>query len=253
MNQDFAGKVALVTGGTSGIGKASALLFAQRGAKVVITGRNPERGQAALAELLAIHAQVRYLQADTSQTEEVQHTIQFAVETFGQLDYAFNNGADGGHGGWLAEMGETDWEKTIHGSLNSVFYCMKYELQQMLAQGSGVIINNSSVDGLRAFPWDPAYAAAKHGVLGLTKSAAMQYASQGIRINAVCPGWIRTPPIERILKTHPEAEQGWLTHQPIGRLGQPEEVAEAVVWLCSEAASFVTGAALPVDGAYTVV
>ncbi len=253
MNQDFTGKVALVTGGTSGIGKASALLFARRGAKVVITGRNPERGQAALAELQINHAEARYLQADTAQPEDVQRTIQFVVETFGRLDCAFNNGAEGGHGGWLAEMAEAEWEKTIHGYLNSVFYCMKYELLQMLAQGSGAIVNNSSVDGLRAFPWDPAYSAAKHGVLGLTKSAAMQYASQGIRINAVCPGWIRTPPIEQIITRHPEAEQGWLTHQPIGRLGKPEEVAEAVLWLCSQAASFVTGVALPVDGAYTVV
>jgi NAD(P)-dependent dehydrogenase (short-subunit alcohol dehydrogenase family) len=130
---------------------------------------------------------------------------------------------------------------------------MKYEIPEMLKVGSGAIVNNSSVDGERAFPWDPAYSAAKHGVLGLTKSAAMQYANRGIRINAVCPGWIRTPPIEAMIAHDAQAEGRMLMHQPIGRLGNPEEVANAVVWLCSEKASFVVGTALAVDGAYLIV
>ncbi len=129
---------------------------------------------------------------------------------------------------------------------------MKYEIGAMLGKG-GAIVNNSSVDGLRAFPWDPAYSAAKHGVLGLTKSAAIQYIEKGIRINAVCPGWIRTPPVQSMIDTDPQAEGRMLMHQPIGRLGTPEEVAEAVVWLCSDAASFMVGTSMPVDGGYVVL
>jgi NAD(P)-dependent dehydrogenase (short-subunit alcohol dehydrogenase family) len=179
--------------------------------------------------------------------------IQKTVEVYGRLDYAFNNAGSGGNGGWVVDMQEQDWDKTIDGFLKSVWLCLKYEIPQMLKDGGGAIVNNSSVDGQRGFPWDPAYSAAKHGVLGLTKSAAMQYADKGIRINAVCPGWIRTPPIEHVLEQDPEAEKGWLMHQPIRRLGSPEEVAEAVVWLCSEKASLVLGTALAVDGGYLAV
>jgi NAD(P)-dependent dehydrogenase (short-subunit alcohol dehydrogenase family) len=175
------------------------------------------------------------------------------VATFGRLDYAFNNAGSGGRGGWLAEIAEEDWDRTVDGYLKSVFLCMKYEIPAMLASGGGAIVNNSSVDGKRAFPWDPVYSAAKHGVLGLTKSAAVQYASQGVRINAVCPGWIRTPPVEEMLCNDPQLEGAMLQHQPIGRLGRAEEVAQAVLWLCSDAASFVTGAALDVDGGYLAV
>jgi NAD(P)-dependent dehydrogenase (short-subunit alcohol dehydrogenase family) len=175
---------------------------------------------------------------------------------FGRLDVAFNNAGSGGHGGWLGEIAEEDWDLTINGYLKSVFLCMKHEIGAMLASAgteNRAIVNNSSVDGERAFPWDPIYSAAKHGVLGLTKSAGVQYANRGIRINAVCPGWIRTPPIDAILAEQPEAEAQWLTHQPIGRLGTPEEVAAAVLWLCSPAASFVTATAMAVDGGYLAV
>jgi NAD(P)-dependent dehydrogenase (short-subunit alcohol dehydrogenase family) len=153
----------------------------------------------------------------------------------------------------LVEISEVDWAYTIDTYLKSVFLCMKAELRIMIEVGRGVIVNNSSVDGQRAFPWDPVYSAAKHGVLGLTKSTAVQVADRGVRVNAVCPGWIRTPPIDGILAEHPELEQRWLTHQPIGRLGRAEEVAAAVVWLCSDGASLVTGTALAVDGGYLAV
>jgi NAD(P)-dependent dehydrogenase (short-subunit alcohol dehydrogenase family) len=246
-------KVVLITGGSSGIGEATAHLFAQRGAKVVIASRGAERGEKVAQAIREGGGEALWVQTDVSQVAEVKALIAQTVSTYGQLDFAFNNGGSGGHGGWAAETEPAEWEKTIQGYLNSVFYCMKYELIEMLKQGHGAIVNNSSVDGLRAFPWDPAYSAAKHGVLGLTKSTAMQYASQGIRINAVCPGWIRTPPIDQILERNPEVEQQWLTHQPIGRLGKPEEVAEVVLWLCSPAASLVTGVSMPVDGGYTVV
>ena len=166
---------------------------------------------------------------------------------------AFNNAGSGGAGGWLTEIGEADWHATIDGYLTSVYLCLKYELPPMLEAGRGAIVNNSSVDGQRAFPWDPVYSAAKHGVLGLTKSVALQYANRGVRVNAVCPGWIRTPPVEATLHQDPNAEAMMLQHQPIGRLGTPEEVANAVVWLCSPGASLVTGTALAVDGGYLAV
>lgn len=253
MMLDFQGKVALITGGSSGIGEATAHLFAHHGAKVVIASRGAENGQKVTRDIQDLNGEACWVQTDVTQNTQVEALIDTILETYGRLDFAFNNGGSGGHGGLTAEIETDEWEKTIQGYLNSVFYSMKHELIAMLNVGTGAVVNNSSVDGLRAFPWDPAYAAAKHGVLGLTKSASMQYADKGIRINAVCPGWIRTPPIENILEHNPEIEQQWLTHQPINRLGKPEEVAEAVVWLCSEAASLVTGIAMPVDGGYTTV
>jgi NAD(P)-dependent dehydrogenase (short-subunit alcohol dehydrogenase family) len=253
MKPEMQGKVALITGGSSGIGEATAHLFAQHGAKVVIASRNAERGEKVAQAIREVGSEALWVQTDVSQAAEVKALVKQTVQAYGQLDFAFNNGGSGGQGGWTAEMEPVEWDKTIQGFLNSVFYCMKFELIEMLKQGHGAIVNNSSVDGLRAFPWDPAYSAAKHGVLGLTKSAAMQYANQGIRINAICPGWIRTPPTEQVIEQNPGIEQQWLTHQPIGRLGRPEEVAEAVLWLCSEAASLVTGLVMPVDGGYTIV
>ena len=253
MSKPMQGKVALVTGGSSGIGKATALAFAGQGAKVVIASRNQPRGQEAVNAIQQAGGEAIWVQADVSQAAQVEAMVGKTIETFGRLDYAFNNGGSGGNGGWTAEISEEDWDKTIDGYLKSVWLCMKYELIEMLKQGSGAIVNNSSVDGQRAFPWDVAYSAAKHGVLGLTKSAAMQYADKGIRINAVCPGWIRTPATEGLLESSPEAEQQMLLHQPIGRLGTAEEVAQAVVWLCSDQASFIVGTALAVDGGYLIV
>lgn len=250
MTKPMAGRVALVTGGSSGIGRATALAFAGQGAAVVIASRTPESGEQAAAAIRAAGGEAAWIQTDVTQAGQVQAFIQHIVDTHGRLDYAFNNAGSGEAGGWTAEISEEDWDATIDGYLKSVWLCMKYEIPVMLSQGSGAIVNNSSVDGQRGFPWDPAYSAAKHGVLGLTKSAAMQYAGKGIRINAVCPGWIRTPPIEGILTHDPEAEGQMLLHQPIGRLGRPEEVAQAVVWLCSDAASLVLGTALAVDGGY---
>lgn len=246
-------KVALITGGSSGIGKATAMAFAAQGAKVVIASRNEARGQEATQEIRQAGGEALWVQADVSQAAQVEGMVKKTIQAFGRLDYAFNNGGSGGNGGWTAEIAEQDWDMTIDGFLKSTWLCMKYELVEMLKQGHGAIVNNSSVDGQRAFPNDPVYSAAKHGVLGLTKSAAMQYADKGIRINAVCPGWIRTPPVDEHLQRFPEAEKGMLLHQPIGRLGTAEEVAQAVVWLCSEQASFIVGTALAVDGGYLIV
>lgn len=246
------GKIALVTGGSSGIGKATAHAFALRGAKVAIASRNPETGRHAMQEIRDAGGDCMWIQADVSIAEQVEAMVRQVVEAYGGLDYAFNNGGSGGRGGWVSEIDEVDWDTTIDGYLKSTWLCMKYEIDVMLGKG-GAIVNNSSVDGLRAFPWNPVYSAAKHGVLGLTKSAAIQYIEKGIRINAVCPGWIRTPPLEEMITQDPQAEGRMLTHQPIGRLGTPEEVAEAVVWLCSDAASLIVGTSMPVDGGYVIL
>jgi NAD(P)-dependent dehydrogenase (short-subunit alcohol dehydrogenase family) len=253
MAETMRGKVALVTGGSSGIGKATAIAFAKRGANVAIASRDKARADKALQAIEQAGAEAIWLQTDVSQATQVKAMVQATIDAYGRLDYAFNNAGSGGRGGWIAEMEEQDWDKTIDGFLKSVWLCVKYEIQEMLKGGGGAIVNASSVDGMRGFPWDPAYSAAKHGVIGLTKSAAMQYADRNIRINAVCPGWIRTPPVEDILERDPDAETQMLLHQPIGRLGYAEEVAEAVVWLCSESASLVLGTALAVDGGYLVV
>ncbi len=246
-------RVALVTGGSSGIGRATALAFAAEGCKVAVANRTQATGEAVVEEIRAAGGDAFWIGADVARSDQVAAMVATVVERYGRLDYAFNNGGSGGRGGWLAEIEEEDWGRTIDGFLKSVFLCMKAEIPEMLNAGGGAIVNNSSVDGLRAFPWDPVYSAAKHGVLGLTKSAAVQYARRGVRINAVCPGWIRTPPIEEILAREPEVEKQWLTHQPIDRLGRPEEVAQAVVWLCSDRASLVVGVAMPVDGGYVAV
>lgn len=249
MTKPMTGRVALVTGGSQGIGRASALAFAAQGASVVIASRRPELGMQVVNEINLLGGQASYFQADVSKHADVKLLFEFIQTTYQRLDFAFNNAGSGGAGGWTHEIAEQDWNRTIDGFLKSVWLCMKYEIQMMLPTSSGAIVNNSSVDGQRAFPFDPVYSAAKHGVLGLTKSAALQYAKQGIRINAVCPSWIRTPALEDMLKD-PEVEGQILQHQPIGRLGLAEEVADAVVWLCSDQASMVLGTALAVDGGY---
>ena len=250
---DKQSKVALVTGGSSGIGKAAALAFAQEGAQVVIASRTQATGEAVAQAIRDMGGEALWVKTDVSQAAQVEALVAKVLATYGRLDYAFNNGGSGGNAGWLPDIAEDDWDRTIDGYLKSVWLCMKHEIPAMLKSGGGAIVNNASVDGERAFPWDLVYSAAKHGVLGLTKSAAVQYASQGIRINAVCPGWIRTPPVEAIIANDPGAEARLLMHQPIGRLGTPEEVANAVVWLCSDKASLIVGTALAVDGAYLAV
>jgi len=253
MSGQMAGKVALVTGGSSGIGEATALAFAREGAQVVIASRTQESGEKVVQAIKAGGGEATWIKTDVSQAAQVEALVRAIIATYGRLDYAFNNAGSGGRGGWVAEIQEEDWDQAIDGYLKSVWLCMKYEIPEMLKLGGGAIVNNSSVDGQRGFPWDPAYSAAKHGVLGLTKSAAMQYAQKGIRINAVCPGWIRTPPVQSMLEHDPDAEARMLLHQPIGRFGEAEEVAQAVVWLCSDKASLVVGTALAVDGGYLAV
>jgi NAD(P)-dependent dehydrogenase (short-subunit alcohol dehydrogenase family) len=177
MTGPMASKVALVTGGSSGIGKAAAVAFADEGAKVVIASRTQDQGQEVVGAIEAAGGEAIWIKTDVSQGVQVEAMIKEIIATYGRLDYAFNNAGSGGKGGWIPEIQEEDWDKTIDGYLKSVWLCMKYEIPEMLKVGGGAIVNNSSVDGQRGFPWDPVYSAAKHGVIGLTRSAAMQYAA----------------------------------------------------------------------------
>lgn len=245
------GKVALVTGGGSGIGRATALAFAREGAKVIVSGRSVASGEETVRMIKAASGDVLWVKADVSQATEVEALIKKAVEVYGRLDCAFNNAGIEGVLAPTAECTEENWDRTIAVNLKGVWLCMKYEIPQMLKQGNGAIVNNASALGLGGIPTLPAYVASKHGVVGLTKTAALEYAKLDLRINAVCPGAIRTPLYEeRVFKTHPQMEGLVTALEPVGRMGKPEEIAAAVVWLCSEAASFVTGHAMAVDGGW---
>lgn len=246
----FSGKVALVTGASSGIGRATALAFGREGAGVALVNRGVPGGEA-VAELIRSNGgEALYISADVTRKDQVEAAVEATVGHFGRLDLAFNNAGGGVRRGTVTECSEEDWDYTMDSYLKSVWLSMKYEIIAMQKGGGGAIVNNSSVDGLRAFPSSISYSAAKHGVVGLTRTAALQYADEGIRVNAVCPGWIRTPPVQGYMDREPAAAQEVLDQEPIGRLGEPEEVAEAVLWLCSDAASFMVGHAMPVDGGY---
>ncbi len=246
------GKVALVTGGASGIGRATALIFAREGAKLIIADMNEDGGQQTVHMITENGGDAIFVQADVAQATEVEAMIGKAVETYGRLDCAHNNaGIAGRIRAPLHECPEDVWDHVLNINLKGVWLCMKYEIIQMLKQGSGAIANTASIMGLvGSWSGTSAYNASKHGVVGLTKTAALEYAKAGLRVNAVCPGYIRTPLIEAALEVRPEMEDQIISRHPIGRMGGPEEIAEAVVWLCSDAASFVTGHTMTVDGGY---
>ncbi len=248
MTGQLEGKVALVTGGASGIGRATALALAREGAKVVLADVAVERCEDTVVKIEEAGGEVCCVETDVSQPDQVEALINATVETYGRLDCAFNNAGIEGEQASTADCTEENWDRVININLKSVWLCMKYEIPQMLKQGGGAIVNMSSVAGLVGFPNVPAYVASKHGILGLTKTAALEYATEGIRVNAVCPGVIRTPMVERATGGKPEVEAQFTAMEPVGRMGKPEEVAEAVVWLCSDAASFVTGHSMVVDG-----
>jgi len=240
-------RVALVTGGSSGIGRATALVFAREGAMVVVADLVVEGGEATVQAIKKAGGDAAFVKCDVSKASDVEALIKKTVDTYGRLDCAFNN-AGVGPFGTTAECTEEDWDITINVNLKGVWLCMKYEILQMLSQGGGVIVNTASVGGLIGTPGIAAYTASKHGVVGLTKTAALEYVQAGIRVNAVCPGTVLTPLVERGLGTDPAMKDALLSKHPIGRFGKAEEIAEAVVWLCSDAASYVTGVAFPVDG-----
>jgi NAD(P)-dependent dehydrogenase (short-subunit alcohol dehydrogenase family) len=249
------GKVVLVTGGSSGIGRASALAFAREGAKVVVNANlNIEGGEETVRMIKEAGGGAIFVKADASKTAEVEAMVKKTVKAYGRLDCAFNNagvadvpGASAFIPEKTADYAEKEWDYVISVNLKGVWLCMKFEIIQMLKQGGGAIVNNSSILGLVGIPGGPAYVASKHGVIGLTKAAALEYAKEGIRVNAVCPGWIGTSMTDRTL-SNPALKAKIIRMEPIGRMGKPEEVGEAVVWLCSDAASFVTGHSMVVDG-----
>jgi NAD(P)-dependent dehydrogenase (short-subunit alcohol dehydrogenase family) len=243
-------KVALVTGAGSGIGRATAMTFANEGAKVVVADVSAEGGNETVKLIREAGGEAIFVQADVSKTSEVKALLEKVVETFGRLDCAHNNAGIGGAVAFTSEYAEEDWDRVIDVNLKGIWLCMKAEITQMLKQGGGAIVNTSSVFGMIGAPNYSAYSASKLGVSGLSKTGALEYAQEGIRINAICPGVIRTPMIEGLITVYPQLEAQLIAQEPIGRMGRPEEVAEAVVWLCSDRASFVTGIDMDVDGGY---
>ncbi len=242
------GKVALVTGGSSGIGRATALIFAREGAKVVVADVLVDGGEETVRLIKAAGGDATFVKTDMGKAAEVEAMVQAAVNTYGRLDCAHNNAGIEGATGRTADYKEEDWERVMQINLKGVWLCMKYEIPQMLKQGGGAIVNTASDAGLLGVPQMPAYVASKHGVVGLTKTAALEYAKSGIRVNAVCPGVIKTPMVERITGQRAGRAERMAAVEPVGRMGKPEEIGEAVVWLCSDASSFVTGLPMPVDG-----
>ena len=209
-----------------------------------------EGGEETVAQIKAAGGEATFVRADVSQRADVEALVRQTVESYGRLDCAHNNAGIEGDLAPTSDCTEANWDRTIATNLKGVWLCMKYEIPQMVEQGGGAIVNTSSVAGLVGFLNLPAYVATKHGVAGLTRTAALEYAGQGIRVNAVCPGVINTPMIDRIVAGDAEAEAQFTALEPVGRMGSPAEVAQAVVWLCSDSASFVTGIAMPVDGGF---
>ena len=241
-------KVALITGAGSGIGRAAAQIFAREGAKVAATDVNRASAEETVGMIREAGGEALGLQADVSEAAEVEAMVDAVVERYGRLDCAFNNAGIEGVLASTADYTEADWAPVIAVNLTGVWLCMKYEIPRLLETGGGAIVNTSSAAGLLGAPRMPAYVASKHGVIGLTKTAALEYAKSGVRVNSVCPGVIDTSMVGRLKERRPRMFEKIVRGEPIGRIGQPEEIAETAVWLCSDAASFVTGHAMSVDG-----
>jgi NAD(P)-dependent dehydrogenase (short-subunit alcohol dehydrogenase family) len=251
-NGNLDGKVAFLTGAASGIGRATALSFAREGVSTVVADID-EHGNHETARMIEdLGGQALAVRCDVTRGDDVQAALNQTVESFGHLDYAFNNAGAEQQPKPTADISEEEWDRIITINLRGVFLCMKYEIPLMLQYGGGSIVNTSSGAGIKVFGRGAAYAAAKHGVVGLTKDAALDYAASGIRINAICPGIIDTEMMDRFTGDTAEGRDRVIAQEPIGRMGKPDEIAAAVVWLCSDAASFVTGHALVADGGQTL-
>ena len=248
--ESMQGKVAIVTGASAGIGRETALAFGREGVNVAVADVEVDRGEKTAADLAEMGVDSIFVRTDVSDADSVSNLVRSTVHELGRLDFAFNNAGIEGAQAPTAECSIENWNRTIAVNLTGVFLCMREEIPRMLEQGGGAIVNNSSVAGLVGFAGIPAYTASKHGILGLTKTAALEYAALGLRVNAVCPGVIETEMITRFTHGDAATAEQLLQTEPVGRLGGPAEIADAVVWLCSERASFVTGHALAVDGGF---
>ena len=251
MAQDLKNKVAIITGGTSGIGRETAVLFAEQGAKVVVAGRREAEGKETVDLMRKAGGDGMFVKADVTKAADVQALVKTTVDKFGRLDTAFNNA--GIEGNWMpmVDISEEEWDRVLDINLKGMFLCLKYEIPQLLKNGGGTIVNMSSVAGLMGTPAAAPYGASKHGVISLTRTAALEHAKQKIRVNAVCPAVIESP-MENRLFGEPEAQKFAVGMHPIGRIGTPREVAEAVLWMCSEKSSFMTGHYIVVDGGFLV-
>jgi NAD(P)-dependent dehydrogenase (short-subunit alcohol dehydrogenase family) len=249
MNNVLQGKVALVTGGGSGIGQAAARLFARQGASVVVADIESTGGAETVRVIEKEGGQAIFVKTDVSRDAAVAALVEQAITSFSGLDYAFNNAGVTGRGGLIAEASEEAWDRVLEVNLKGIWLCLKYELRYMAAQGKGSIVNTSSIGGLLGFAGNAAYIASKHAIIGLTKAAALEYGPRGIRVNAICPGTIRTPLLEPLIAMNPDSLKNMAARIPMGRVGTPLDIAETVVWLCSGAA-YVNGHILVVDGGY---
>ena len=244
--------VAIVTGGGSGIGRATATRFASEGAQVVVTDVDVDGGEETVSQIDADGGEATFLEANVTDEDDVKATVETAVDTYGGLDFAFNNAGIEGANEPSSQQPRSNWDQVIDVNLTGVFLGIREQLPAMLEDGGGAIVNTASVAGLLGFPNLSPYVASKHGVVGLTKTAAVEFSADGVRVNAVCPGVIETPMVARTREEDPEMMEQTAAATPIGRLGEPEEIASAVVWLCSDDASFVTGESLVVDGGYSI-
>ena len=247
----LAGRVITITGGAGGIGSAAAKLCAARGAAVVVADLDDRAGEALVADIQQRGGQASYIRTDVTCESEVKKMVDFAVACYGKLDGAFNNAGIGDSNAPLADLSTPSWQKHLDVNLSALFYCMKYQIPQMLEHGCGAILNTASASGMVGNPAASHYVASKHGAVGVSKAAALDYAAQGIRVNALLPGAVETPMALAAFARAPEVKTAIEQGHPIGRLAQTSEIAEAAAWLLSDAASFITGAAIVVDGAYT--